>query len=215
MGSISRWPKARKATKDLNEHLKMHKSGVLQITDAVTKKKFQKEVLNSFPQHAALFANTTLPPSDWAGLVYSPYFFGFAANHVSVSMSHMCCMEARMVLHGSEYVAGIPYVAVDGATLKEKRKALLTMPTDTLRNLIQNSGGFAFLHDSTKLAVLPTGMIMIYASSGCTGIRWSLAGDEADTNRVQLHLKHVIEAFPEMATPSTGYSQWQAWLASL
>ena len=213
MSIIARWPKARKATKDLAEHLKMHRSGVLQITDEPTKKRFRKECFKCFD--ASLFATMTLPQQDWASQVYSPYFFGFAPNHVTVSMSHMCAMEARMVLEGSEMVAGVPYEAVDGENLKEKRKALLTMPLDALRNLIEQSGGFAFVHDSTKLAVLPTGMIMIYASSGCTGIRWSLASDEADSRRVAHHLKNVLESFPEMANASTGYAQWQSWLSSL
>ena len=109
---------------------------------------------------------------------------------------------------------GVPYEAVEGANLKEKRTALLTMPLDSLRKLIEQRGGFGFWHDSTKLAALPTGVHADHDHDGCAGIRWSLAGDGADSRGVAHHVKNVLESFPEMANEFSGYAQRQSLLSS-
>jgi hypothetical protein len=76
-------------------------------------------------------------------------------------------------------------------------------------------GGFALEHDSTKLAVLPTGFIYIIVSQASVGLRWSLSSDESDTNRVKLGLTNLIHSFPEMGNASTGCKQFLDWLSSM
>eukprot|EP00972_Heterocapsa_arctica_P038080 5607536-Heterocapsa_arctica.AAC.1 len=105
-------PKTKKAIKDLHNHLKSNTSGLLAVLDDPTQKKFKKTILEGYD--ADVFSTLTVPQEEWANTVFTPMYFGFKPNYVTVNMPHMCMMEARAVFDGSCYIAGIPYENVAG-----------------------------------------------------------------------------------------------------
>jgi hypothetical protein len=213
MTEILRMPRTKRSLKDLSLHLRTNKSGNTIIADPPTLKRVVKELKKGFD--ASLFATLTLPSQDWSAGVYNPQYFGSATHFCHVGFLHMCCMEVRMLLTGEETIIGLPYERCPGNNLKEKRSGLFTTPMDSLRALIQSGGGFAIKHDTTKVAVLPTGYVYIITSTGATGLRWSCSSDESDTNRVKLCLTDLLKSFPETGNSSTGYTQWLQWLNSM
>lgn len=196
-------------------HLQANTSGLLAVLDAPTKAKIKRTLLDGEAFDKMLFTELTTPQEDWALQVFAPMFFAFKENYVMVNVSHMGMMEARAIFEGTCLVAGVPYEAAPGQNMKEKRHSLAAMGYDRLKLLIGESHGFAVTHDSTKLLVIPSGYVLLMASAGCVGARWSMSADEADTLRVKHCLGNVLASYPEMTNASTGYSQWLGWLNSM
>ena len=73
--------------------------------------------------------------------------------------------------------------------------------------------GWYLTHDSSKLALIPTGVITVTISSdGAMGLRWSLSSDQQDTSRVRRILGMLLESFPEMKNASLGYNSYLQYL---
>ena len=119
-----------------------------------------------------------------------------------------------MVFEGSLMVAGVQAELVDGATVKDKRRNLYSMPLDKLRELI-GTGWVVVLLPNTLL-VVPTGFLTIYVPviAPCVGLRWSVSSDDACLGRTKLQLKALLASFPELSNASAGYGQCQSWLES-
>jgi hypothetical protein len=209
---IEKFAKTKKAMRDLASHLKSNKTGVLPMTDVPAKRKLLKELRKSFD--VSLFSQLVLPQQEWTPLVYDPQYFASTVGWVHVGYTHMCCCECRAMLKGDEVIMGFSPESIPGLTIKDKRKNIYAMTIDDVKRAL-NRGGFLFAHDSTKIAVLPSGYIYVTCSSDSRGLRWSFSSDEADTQRVKMDLTLLLQCFPEIGNSSTGYSQLLAWLNSL
>ena len=207
--------KVRKGLKDMQKHLLTNSTGISKLPDPAVQRKLKKDLSVAFD--ANMFSQLPLPPNqDWTAQVFEYQIFGSQDKHISVNFPHMCLMEARVLLEGEEIIVGIPYTNIPGENLKAKRAGLFSMPMDTIADLVSTTG-FAFRHDSTQLALLPTGFVIIIASvgGGTAGLRWSVSSDDACVNRTKSQLQVLLESFPELGNASTGYCQWKAWLNAM
>ena len=210
---ITKLAKTKKAQKDLFTHLKTVPAGVQPILDDPTRRKVKKKLMKGFD--SSLFSQLTLPQVDWASKVYTPEFYGLSGKGLLVNMPPFCAMECRLLLAGDEIIMGLPVDAIPHVDFKDKRKFMFVATIDELSSLIKDRGGFIMHHDSTKLAVIPSGFLTAIYSKNAFGLRWSVSSDENDTNRMKDCLTHLIKAFPEMGNASTGHSQWLQWLNSI
>jgi hypothetical protein len=208
--------KSKKLNKDITTHLKAHSSGTLLVSDTTHGKFMTKQLKKAFD--ATLFTQMPMPPdAEWMPQVYGHYLFGTNDDHLSVGFTHMGMMEVRVLFEGSETVLGIPTRSLPGDDLKEKRRMLFQMTIDDIKKLVDpadGGAGFATWHDSTKALVIPSGFFIVVVGPASRGLRWSLCSDDGDTNRVKLMLGSMIASFPEMGNPSTGCSQFLAWINS-
>jgi hypothetical protein len=124
---------------------------------------------------------------------------------------HMGCMEVRMLLYGSESCMGFLPEDIPGGDFREKRSWLYSADIFELKNLASTKGWQA-THDQTTALVVPSGFIVVTISEASFGIRWSVSSDQQDCTRVQYMLRHVITAFKEIGSPSTGYNQFLTFL---
>ena len=206
---IEKFVNTKKAMRDLASHLKSNQTRVLPITDVPAKRKLLKELRKSFD--VSLFSQLVLPQQDWTPLVYDPQYFASTVGWVQVGYTHMCCCECRVMLKGDEVIMCFSPESIAGITIKDKRKNIFAMTIDDVKRAL-NRGGFLIAHDSTNIAVLPSGYIYVTCSSVSRGLRWSFSSDEADTQRVKMDLTLLIQCCPEFGNSSTGYSQLLAWL---
>ncbi len=193
MKSLERQPKVKKALKDIISHLrevKGRQTAMLPMQDAPFQKKFQKTILGGFED--GVFARLIVPQTDWAQRLYAVCFYGYASHHVAAQMSYMATMEARVLFEGTELVFGLPIGIIEGHSLKEKEDTILRSSEEQLRRMIKDTGGFAVTHDSSRLLIVPTGFLLITASNGCVGARWSVSGGDSDTLRVKQGLQSVL-----------------------
>ena len=211
---IGRHAKTKKAFKDLNLHLRNHSSGLVDISDQPTLNKFQKEIKKSFD--ATVVTVLVLPPDqDWTKKVFSMQYLGQAANFVSIGFHKMCLTECRLLIEGEELIMGLPLQAIPGPSLLEKRRWVFMQTVDALAQVVSEHG-WMWKHDSTTLAIVPSGFVVVIVSQkGCKGVRWSVGADEADTLRVKMQLQDMIASFPESGNPSTGYQLILSWLNTL
>ncbi len=54
------------------------------------------------------------------------------------------------------------------------------------------------------IIVIPTGFMLVWAAENCQYIRWSFAGDVADTERSRITLNALLDSFPEVKTGIPG-----------
>jgi hypothetical protein len=111
---------------------------------------------------------------------------------VAAQMLYMGTMDARFLFEGTELVVGLPIGIIEGRSLKEKEATILQTSEEQLRRMIKDTGGFAVTHDSSRLLIVPTGFLLITASNGCVGARWSVSGGDSDTLRVKQGLQSVL-----------------------
>ena len=206
--------KMKKLLKDISIHLKTNTSANSSLPDQPTKNKVLKELKHAF--EPSLFATLVVPNDEgWAQKIFMPQLWGATGGHVQCGYSPFCMMDCRMVLEGSETIAGIALAAIPGNNLKEKRKFVFMQAIDKISELI-TAGGFIFSHDSSKIAVLPTGFLYIICSDTLVrGIRWSCSSDDPDTNRVKCGLADITASYPEVGNLSTGYAQYRDWLSAM
>ena len=89
---------------------------------------------------------------------------------------------------------------------------MLNASEGELKQIVQTSG-IALSHDSTKVAVIPSGFIvMIFTEVKCFGVRWSLSSDANDNMRVRRMLGELTSSYKEMAAPSVGLTAFQGYL---
>ena len=134
------------------------------------------------------------------------------SHWANVNLSHMACMEARLITQGKELIVGLPVHRIPGGDLREKRACLMTVTYPTLDALVE-AGGFALLRDCTQAAVLPSGFMFItYATEQTFMIRWSMSSDQLDTSRVATILLDMIACFAELKSPSMGYQSFSNYI---
>ena len=206
-------PYFKHSLKLLAANVKQNQWGCVDLADKAKFKKVEKALQKAYdPQ---LFSTLALPAPNvhpWASKIFTPQTFGASPNFVSVGVPHMAMMDARMLTSGSEYALGFKYENVPGSTFKEKRVYLLSCPAESLSGLIA-ADGWAVFHDTSKILLVPTGFIVMYATvSGTEGIRWSVASDSGDLERVKQMLVLFMEGFPQMKQPSLGYQPFHQFL---
>ena len=116
-----------------------------------------------------------------------------------------------MLVSSGENLVGVRPDKVPGQDLREKRKHLYQMTVDDLKKLV-DADGFYVEVDAGCAIMVPSGFLVITASVGSRGIRWSTSSDENDTTRVKHGVEKLLEAFPETRNASTGYAPWLKWL---
>ena len=211
--AIQSQSKSKKALKELAQHLRGQKYGVIPVKDLPFSRKLRKEIDAAYDSNVA--TRITLPESaNWADKIRLFEFYGSERN-IAVGMAPMCCIDCRIVLTGSEVILGATPSALQGSDLKEKRKCLYTMTVDQYSKLIDDGTAFVMVNDGSSLAMLPSGFLYAIASDSVTGLRWSCGSDEADLLRVRHDLGALLESFQELRLESTGYTQWYKWLQSL
>ena len=78
-----------------------------------------------------------------------------------------------------------------------------------------DDGGFKVTHTDVDLLVVPSGYLTIVAANTSRWIRWSIAGDEADRVRTETGLQSMLDSFPEVRQPASGYQQFRDFLAAV
>ena len=210
VGMLLRLPITKSSFKNLAAHLKVEPWGVVNLQEDTKKKKLMKILAGCFD--TALFARLTLPDTDWSKLVYDLQFMGMQRGFVHAGVTHMCCMEARVLLEGTETVMGAETAKVPGVTVLEKRRWLWEANKLELLEVFRKDG-FCFTHDSTKAIIIPSGFLcIIFASEGAKGVRWSVSSDTADTSRVTYGLTNLLTSFPDMKKASLGYAPFLGFL---
>lgn len=208
-------PYYKSCLKLLDNHLKSHNWGTVDLSDVSKFRKVENLLTKAFDSQ--LFTKMPLPSADvhpWVSKVAVFQAFATCPNWYTVGSTHMATMECRLLTSGSETIMGFSYDNVPGHTFKEKRAYLLGAPSAMLKQLL-SSGGFALQHDSTKLVLLPSGFLYYYVcTSGCNGIRWSVHADEHDQERVKHMLSALLDSHPELAMPSKGHKAFLTYLQS-
>jgi hypothetical protein len=208
---IAATAKAKKAHKDILNHLKTSKFGIVPVLDTPSIKRIVKELKKAFDP--CLFAQLVLPDQDWAPKVYSPQYFGASESYAAVNCNHFGCMDCRMLFAGEEVLIGVPITA--GCDLKALRRQIFASTVDELRVLV-NNGGWAIKHDSTHVAIIPSGFLVVQlATTAIWGVRWSIASDADDLERVKRTVTILTQLYPEITNASTGYCQWLQWLQTM
>ena len=205
------WYKQSKNT--LSTYLKSNAWGVVSYDEPKKVKKLSNIMARAFD--ASLFSRLPLPRPElhsWVKLFYNMQACGMQGHWANVNLSHMACMEARLITQGKELIIGLPVQKIPGGDLREKRACLMTVTYPILDALVE-AGGFALLHDSTQAAVLPSGFMFItYATEQTFMIRWSMSSDQLDTNRVKTILLDMIACFAELKSPSMGYQSFSNYI---
>ena len=104
-----------------------------------------------------------------------------------------------MYLEGGEDLIVIPMDSVPGQNFKDKRAHLLAASSEQIMALVESSKGSAYRLDAgeDELLVIPTGMMVMWASHGASCLRWGVSSDEQDTHRVHQVLECVLGSFSE------------------
>ena len=155
-----------------------------------------------------------LPNANWAQKVFSFSIYGSNPGTAEANWPSFGLMQVNIVLSGDITFACIPTDRVPGSTYAEKRGNVLRMTVDDVTKIV---GFYAKFVDGVGPAgecglVIPSGFMVLCASSSARVLRWSLMADEADTVRVRDTLVKVLESFPEMRQPDQGYEQFAAHL---
>ena len=77
------------------------------------------------------------------------------------------------------------------------------MTIDQLLEIVGDKG-FVHVHSAATAVVIPTGFLIIIASTGCKGLRWSLCADDADQQRARVQLNELLVCYPGLAAPNLG-----------
>ena len=114
-------------------------------------------------------------------------------------------------MSGSITFAGLPSDKVPGNTYLEKRRNVMTMTVDDIKNSIADLGGFickftdGVTEDGECGIIVPSGIMHLTASNNARIFRWSLIADESDRARVKESLRNVLTDFAEFRNPNLGY----------
>ena len=107
----------------------------------------------------------------------------------------------------------MPFDAVPGAGLAEKRKTLHQLPIDSLNQLIAARQGFALHVVEDSVVCLPSGFILMTASAGCNFLRWAVSSDDLDLARVKHMLNDMLHCYPEMRSPERGMADFAEYIS--
>jgi len=183
------------------------------MTDVSKMAKVQKILKSAFDPHTQ--TKLLLPQEEWASRVYAPEIFVTEPGHQYTFPTNNATCEARLYLEGFDCVMGVPYEAVQGQTLRDKRQYLNSLPIDRLEQLMKDSKGFLTkTNEPDKLYMFPSGFLLVNASNGSTCIRWGVSADDTDTQRVRLMAHNIIQSHPEFANGSQALGPFLGWLNS-
>ena len=157
------------------------------------------------------FASHATGKADWSMTLWTPQTFRIAERHFWCGISHFCCIEARLLISGKVLIFGAPVNVVPGDTLRSKKEHLMTGTAQSIQELFKCDGAFVVHHLPGKLLVMPSGYLymMAYVEES-TGLRWSLASDDADSARVLGMVDNAMQHFPELR--AKGYESFSTWL---
>ena len=112
---------------------------------------------------AQCFTMHNLPDQDWATRVTQPEYLMMTPFSVTVTSTHFCMVEARLLLEGEEILMALQYDKVPGVDFRDKRRYLLVV----------KDGGFIVKNAATdpRLCVIPSGFVVVVASSGASIVR--------------------------------------------
>ena len=176
-----------------------------QITELPKLRKIQKDIKKSYD--AQVLTAPILPDEPWANRIYTPELYVSIDNCMNIFTTHHCVIEARMILTGSENIVGFPYGSVPGDNFAEKRQHVMKMTIDEMQSFIVTSKGFAakMNEDNDVIWLIPSGFIIIYASNGCSSLRWGVSSDDADNTRVVHMLEQIMASLPETRAPQSNF----------
>ena len=106
---------------------------------------------------------------------------------------------------------GLPIDKLPGDNLKTKRHLLFQATVDKIKALLED-GGFIVKQDATRALLLPTGFLFISVSKGAVGLKWGVASDATDTERVKMQLEGLLKPFAELNSQALGHVQLLDWL---
>jgi len=189
----------QKLTKDLLKHVEQtgSLSAVIHFKDAAKYKRLDKLLRKALDGHARTVC--MLPQQPWASKVFMPEMFHTTDHDVNVFTTNNGMCEGRIYLSGSEAIVGIHYDDIAGDSFRAKRHTIAGMTIDQLGEQIKEKKGFAMRcsAEAERLVIIPSGRIVVNASSGATYLRWGIYCDDSDLGRVHMMLQKVLEAFPE------------------
>ena len=200
------------AVKSCRAHLHSNAWGVFPLpgSEDVKGKRIEK-ILHKGYDPVMLTVLPVPTSDDWGRKVYVRHVFGAQEGWTHVGMPHMCCMEVRVILEGSESILGFPYDEIPGSSAKEKRVWLASASADELHE--RNTRGFCITYDQTEAAVIPSGYMCVHVAHKTTfGLRWSISSDQQDSTRVKRLLRELLAAFRELSQPSTGHTGFLSFL---
>ena len=123
-------------------------------------------------------------------------------------------MEARILLSGKQTVYGARINSL-GGEVRESNQRLLVTTADAFASSYSSQDVFVVALTPGSLLVVLSGFMTIVATvESCIGIRWSVGGDDADSNRVAATLTTVLLQFLEMRRETPGLSKFEEFLAS-
>ena len=159
-----------------------------------------------------LFTRQALPQQEWAPSVCQVQLCGMRPHSIQYGGTHFGCMECWLVVSGSETVFCLPPAVIPGSDFAQKRVYLQSCNGEAFKAIMVQ--GFAAKSDGASLLVVPSGMFTVILSGDVRGVRWSVASDERDNQRVKEFLAGMIAAFPEFAKASSGYPAFHNYLDS-
>ena len=159
------------------------------------------------------FTMHNLPDQDWATRVAQPEYLMMMPFSVTVTSTHFCMVEARLLLEGEEILMALQYDKVPGADFRDKRRYLLAAPQKDVTRMVKD-GGFIVKNAATdpRLCVIPSGFVVIVASRGASIVRWAVSADAQDSERVCDTIRAMMETFPESKAESSGFPQLLGFL---
>ena len=120
--------------------------------------------------------------------------------------------DGRLILDGEACFIGAPLDEFDGADLRDKRVRALALSEQALETFImQNGSGWVLKAVAGDFVLIPSGHMVMWRSTEddvtLFGLRWSVAGDDADMLRVQSTMASVLREYPETKATSSDYTQ--------
>ena len=145
-----------------------------------------------------LRSQRSLPKAEWAANICAFDLYGSNPHTVEVNWPSYGMMQTVVVLSGCAVFAGIPSMRVPGATYAEKRASVMQETIDDIHDNVKASGFYIKFTDGDSQSgacglLIPSGLLVITASSNLRAPRWSLVADEADAGRVRETLRQVLE----------------------
>ena len=200
----------RKCCKDLDAHVRT--SGSTHANIVLREAPKAKRVLQILRKgfDPMLFTKLMLPDEEWALRVYQ-FDICFSANHnTNIGTSQFGCTECRIMLEGSEVLVGVPFEKVPGTSFKDKRLNVTRMTVDDITTMVRDNGGFSIKlsADDDLCAIIPSGFLLISASTHCKYLRWNISSDAQDSIRVKIMLKELLHDFPEMRADSQPHQKF-------
>lgn len=155
-------------------------------------------------------------PAGQFDTIFEPIFNDHLEGQSSLSVTHMCCSEARLILQGGEVLCAWKYADIPGASFSQKTSVLDGYTIEKAVALAEKSGFVRHL-SAGSFALIPTGHM--FASITCKGgssfLRWCVASQVASATKLESATAHTMLRDLIGAYPSICSKLHRAWLAHL